>query len=224
MFFNKYPVFLKGPVANHPDRLKWRYKAIIQNNLEIIKGARIIDLGSCDGRWSFAALKNGAKSITGYEARESSLKIAESNFLQYGIDKNKYQFKQANIDVEAIEGKYDVAFILGVFYHTLSQYAILEKIVKTGVKHIIIDSQVNGDDQPSIGLKTEKGTAAQNGILKPNTQHGMALVGIPSIKAIEMMLHSFSFEKINYFDWGKARGKQLEAYEEGLRITLTAQR
>ena len=63
-FFDDYPNFFQtSKTVEHPNHLNGRFKAIIESNLNIIKNSSILDIASHDGRWSFAALKNGAKSI-----------------------------------------------------------------------------------------------------------------------------------------------------------------
>ncbi len=61
-FFDEYSSFYKtGKTGTNPKMLNARFHALIENNKEIIKNSTILDLANHDGRWSFAALKNGAK-------------------------------------------------------------------------------------------------------------------------------------------------------------------
>ena len=64
-FFDDYSAFYKtGQTGIRPKMLNARFHALIENNKEIIKNSTILDLASHDGRWSFAAIKNGAKKYT----------------------------------------------------------------------------------------------------------------------------------------------------------------
>ena len=59
-FFDKYSRFFDtSSVGNWPDRLNSRYRAIISANKSLFDGARVLDLASHDGRWSYAALDAG---------------------------------------------------------------------------------------------------------------------------------------------------------------------
>src|SRR3954470_3000649 len=49
------------------NRMNERYEALFAGNRDIFKGARVLDLASHDGRYSFAALKTGAAHVTGVE-------------------------------------------------------------------------------------------------------------------------------------------------------------
>ena len=61
-FFDSFSAYYKtGMTGTRPDMLNNRYNALIRNNENIIKDSIILDLASHDGRWSFAALKTGAK-------------------------------------------------------------------------------------------------------------------------------------------------------------------
>lgn len=72
-FFDRFPEFYDSGNATPADsiraRLNARYEAIIENNLRLIRGKRILDLGSHDGSWSFAAIEAGANHVLGVEPR-----------------------------------------------------------------------------------------------------------------------------------------------------------
>lgn len=72
-FFDPYAQFLTTSATSaSPSRLNARHAAIIQGNLELFRGKRVLDIASHDGRWSFAALHAGAKHVTGIEIRPVS--------------------------------------------------------------------------------------------------------------------------------------------------------
>src|SRR5918993_4504345 len=67
-FFDDYPAFCgTGRTAAIPRRLNLRHRAIIEANQDILARARVLDLASHDGRWSFAALEAGATQRSGVE-------------------------------------------------------------------------------------------------------------------------------------------------------------
>ena len=62
-FFDRYPRYLTtsdSETQMGSARLNLRHTAIIESNLDAIRGRRILDIASHDGRWSFAALRAGA--------------------------------------------------------------------------------------------------------------------------------------------------------------------
>ena len=70
-FFNVYSRFLEtSQTGASLNRLNRRHEAIFGSFPEIYVGARVLDIASHDGRWSFAALKAGAAHVIGVEPRE----------------------------------------------------------------------------------------------------------------------------------------------------------
>jgi len=76
-FFDDYPeFFVKGRTRAFPNRLNHRFQALIETNKDLINGKKILDIGSHDGRWSFAAIKNGATYVLGIELFPKLVKVA----------------------------------------------------------------------------------------------------------------------------------------------------
>ena len=66
-FFSDHPrFFVTSEIGTEPERLNRCHDVLIERNAELIRGRRILDIGSHDGRWSFAALKAGAKYVTAH--------------------------------------------------------------------------------------------------------------------------------------------------------------
>src|SRR4051812_33123679 len=101
MFADDYPRFIETSdlTPEPPERRKRRRSAIEQrnrlnerceaffaSNRDIFDGARVLDLASHDGRYSFAALKTGAAHVTGVEVRQSLIDGAQEVFAFYGQD------------------------------------------------------------------------------------------------------------------------------------------
>ena len=74
------------------NRMNERYEALFASNRDILDGARVLDLASHDGRYSFAAMKTGAAHVTGVEVRESLIDKALETFAFYGQDPETYRF------------------------------------------------------------------------------------------------------------------------------------
>src|SRR4249920_3533467 len=92
-FFDSYPRFLEtSKTGADRDRLNGRHRAIIEFNRDIIRGSRLLDIASHDGRWSFAALKAGAEHSTGIEGRADLVSRANDTFKSNGIDPESYKF------------------------------------------------------------------------------------------------------------------------------------
>ncbi len=158
-FFDSFSEFYKtSDTGKFPNRLNNRYFALIESNKKIISNSSILDLASHDGRWSFAALKNGASKVIGIEAKENLVKNSHKNMELYRIPKEKYNFITGNIfnEIQKIQPKtIDVVFCFGIFYHIMNHMLLLEEIKKLQPKYLILDTSVNHSKQPSILLQKE---------------------------------------------------------------------
>ena len=141
-FFENYPRFLEtSGIASRPGRLNLRYEAMIEANRDILEGARVLDIASHDGRWTFAALKVGARHVTGIEPRQNLVDNAIATFAAYGTDPTSYRFlcgdafeilPQRNLDV-------DVVLCLGFLYHTLRYPELVRRIRDLDPTHLVFD-------------------------------------------------------------------------------------
>jgi hypothetical protein len=229
MFFDNYPEFYRTTkTIASPNRLGGRYKALIENNSNLIKNSRILDIASHDGRWSFSAIVNGAKHVVGIEGRDELVKSSFENMKKYGIPEEKYTFYQGDIIQEITKikaGTVDIVFCFGFFYHTMHHLFLLSEIKRINPKYLILDTGISQSTQSIIELKEENSEDPRNAISDPMSKSSSVIVGLPSKKAIEDMLTSLGFSFV-YYDWHNQIMNQnwtdLEDYKTDLRITLTA--
>jgi len=157
-FFDQYPKFYESGINSSANRMQQRFNAIIENNEKIIKNSTVLDLASHDGRWSFAALKNGAKFSTGIEGRKSKVEKSYELMKEYDVQNEKFEFIHGDVhkEISKIEsGKYDVVFCLGFFYHTLRHEFLISEIKRISPKFLILDTMINQNEGPTIRLRSE---------------------------------------------------------------------
>jgi len=226
-FFDDYPDFFNtSQTSAYPNRLNKRVEVLIENNVELIKDKKILDIASHDGRFSFAAIKNGAAHVIGIEGKRYLVENSIKNMERYGIPKDKYSFIVGDIheEIKKIEpGEIDTIFCFGFFYHTMQHLFLLSQIKRLEPYCLILDSNVLKSDQPIIRVGAQGGKEG-SAISSENTKNNKTIVGIPSKSAIEIMLDNmgFSFE---YFDWPNKDfndWKFLGDYKNGRRISLVA--
>jgi protein-L-isoaspartate O-methyltransferase len=235
MFFDDHPRFQEtSHTRSDITRLNLRHEAIITENLDVIEGARVLDLASHDGRWTFAAVKAGAEHVIGVEAREQLVTTATQTFDDAGIDPARYQLVAGDMFRVLAEEQFevDVVMCLGFLYHTLRYNELFHQIASTGARHLIIDSTVSTRTKPIIELKHDKSTHESAAAVDDFT-HGLhVLVGLPSVTAIEYLAASYGFTEFRRVDWAgllAAHGKlgenrSVRDYKEGKRVTLLAER
>ena len=97
-FFDEYPGFYEtGTTGAGAKVLNLRFHPLIGKNLDILKDATVLDIASHDGRWSFAALKNGAKKVYGIEGKKELVQNSIENMKKYGIAEERYHFVVGDI-------------------------------------------------------------------------------------------------------------------------------
>jgi 2-polyprenyl-3-methyl-5-hydroxy-6-metoxy-1,4-benzoquinol methylase len=159
-FFDQCPRFFStSEAASAPDRLNQRYRALIQSNLDLISGRRILDIASHDGRWSLAAHKAGADYVLGIEARPRLIEAARSNMAEYQVPVGQVEFVQGDVMVELDNlesGRFDTVFCFGFLYHTIDHMVLLRKIARLRPRVLLIDTAISTRPGSLIEVREEE--------------------------------------------------------------------
>jgi hypothetical protein len=191
--------FLLGLDLDYDDymvnRMNWRHAHIILPLIDEIKDARILDLGSHDGRWPSAYADAGAREIIGIEGRAS---LVEGFNRFPGQNKDRIRLEVGDfVDVMdrliAAGETFDIVSCLGVYYHTLQHYRMMCQMAMFKPKLIIIDSEFSRSQDSIISIGMERPTSKLNSIEQFKGQ-SMVPVGNPSRKAMKMMARSVGYE------------------------------
>ena len=160
MFAEDYPRFIRSQRAHteRPQRMNERYEALFASNRDIFDGARVLDLASHDGRYSFAALKTGAAHVTGVEVRQSLIDKAQETFAFYGQDPETYRFVCGDVFEVLAREKFDVDVVLclGYLYHTYRHTELMYRLHNLAPKHLIVDTMVVPGTQPTLKVIRER--------------------------------------------------------------------
>jgi Methyltransferase domain len=138
--------FLKtSKIAVSTNRLNWRAEVLIAENRGAIEGKRILDLASCDGRFSYAALMCGAKYVLGVDGRQQHVDNAEKNLDMAGFGSDRYKFICGDLvgflkNIEPQE--FDTILCFGVFSHLIEQVEVLREIQRITPEIFILDTWV----------------------------------------------------------------------------------
>lgn len=227
-FFDQFPLFSEtSPTASRQGRLNLRHQAMIGDNLDIFEGARVLDIASHDGRWSFAALQAGSASVVGLEGRPELIENANETFEKYGIDPARYRFVGGDLfhTLAEEQGEFDVVLCLGFLYHTLRYNELFARIRQLNPKYLIIDTQVARGEHLAIRLRVEDAAFTSNAVADDFAHEGRVLTGRPTVNGLEAMTSAYGFELERYSDWaGLLRdnpedGSHCETYSDGTRVT-----
>jgi 16S rRNA G966 N2-methylase RsmD len=224
-FFDQYPLFYStSQTAAIPNRLNQRYRACIEWNEAAIRSKRILDLASHDGRWSFAAMKAGATSVVGIEARDYLVHASGENLIKYGIPENSFRFIAGDVfeRLDQIEpNSVDTVLCLGFFYHVANHMLLLSKIARLKPKYLILDTALYLDPYSVIVMYADPEGEANAFQFGPDATK-LVIAGAPSKSALELMLSNFGWS-FAYYDWHRAgirRWDDIVDYQEGWRVTL----
>ena len=214
-FFGEFPRFVEtsetGPWLH---RLNARYVALIDANRDLIRGARVLDLASHDGRFSFAALHAGAGHVVGIEHDPRLVQKAEENLAFYGVPPAGYEFVSGDMfeRVRSVE-PCDVVFCFGILYHINDHMRLLTELAELDPRALIFDTNVSLAPGAVIELRSP--------LAGSPPPHGSQLEGWPTRTALEAMWSSFGWT-FEFFDWpgsGLADHPKLADYAAGRRVT-----
>jgi len=227
-FFDNYSEFYNtSKTKAFPNRLNTRYLALIDSNKQIIEGSSILDLGSHDGRWSFAAIKNGARHVLGIEGKKHLVENSYATMRKYGIPLDKYSFITGDMfhEIKNIEqGTIDVVFCFGVFYHVMNHMTLLSEVKRLKPKYLLLDTKISTSDLTVIELKIEDSKIEGAALPHMYGNNEQVVVGYPSKSALELMLTNLGFSFF-YYDWHNAgieNWENIQDYQENRRISLLA--
>jgi hypothetical protein len=214
-------------VVEQSNRMNERYEAFFGSNQDIFDGARVLDLASHDGRYSFAALKAGAAHVTGVEVRQSLIDKAEETFAFYGQDPDTYRFVRGDLFEVLAQEKFDVDVVLclGFMYHTYRHTELMYRLHDMSPRHLILDTMVVPGTQPILRMILEEDVEDIRSAAPDAWAVRRVSVLWPSVPTLQLLLKGYDFEIESMYDWkGRLAGRPpvfgLEGYASGRRVTL----
>ena len=209
------------------NRMNERYEAMFASNRDIFDGARVLDLASHDGRYSFAALKAGAAHVTGVEVRQSLVDRAQEAFAFYDQDPGTYRFVCGDVFEVLTRERFDVDVVLcfGYLYHTYRHTELMYRLHNLAPRHLIVDTMVTSGRQPTLRVIREEDVEDIRSAAQDAYSVGRVLVLRPSVPALEILLRAYGFEIESMYDWksrlaGRPPMPGLEGYAKGKRVTV----
>jgi 2-polyprenyl-3-methyl-5-hydroxy-6-metoxy-1,4-benzoquinol methylase len=177
-------------------RLRYRYEAVVAQNRELFRDARVLDVQSGDGRWSLAAIDAGARRVVGVESRRRPIEIAEEVFAKYGVRADSYEF----INAAALSGLKD--FTSGQFDLILCQemsdlsdpHLFFDQLHRLEPKHVILDTALNSRPRAAATFKLSFKAKGRDRP-KNNATRGkfVSITCIPNHELITMLSEHFGF-------------------------------
>jgi SAM-dependent methyltransferase len=225
-FFDDYPRL----AMSRRMHMNLRYDALIHQNRDVLKGARVLDLACSEGSYSFGALQVGAAHVLGIESREDKVVNANGHFEALGVAADRYRFIAGDVfqTLAAEKPQVDVVMCLGYLYHTLRYPELLHRIRATGAEFLIIDSEVAVSDEAIVRLIEENVDMKGNATRDEYSAEKTVLSGRPSVAALGKMLGVYGFGFERHADWAAIFRDNPEMtfpeYSQGRRVTVVCRR
>lgn len=200
-------------------RKKHLFTPLLEQNKGSFQGKRVLDLGCCQGYWSFESRKAGARSVLGIDSSEAFIMEARAVRTILGID--ECSFSHAHLEEEAwwdlVGDPRDIVLMLGVFYHLTDPVHVLRKAMEMTEETLVIDGEVVVGDAPAFYLR--KRTPGE-----PTTERsGMtsSLRSVGTVSAIVELLKDGGFKSIQVL----SPAKDMPAdYHAGTTVSIIASR
>jgi trehalose 2-sulfotransferase len=197
--FDRYDE-IKDTAARPVDakRLRHRYEAMIGQNRALFHNARVLNIHSGDGRWSFAALDAGAAHVVGVEGERAPIEAARNAFAKLGVSSASYEFISA--DVLSVlrtfaPGSFDLILCLD-FPRVADPHLFFHRLRRLRPKHVILDTGIVAGKVPLASFrikqrdKTEPSAPVQSAPLRV----------VPNHELIRMLCDYFDF-RWQVIDW-----------------------
>lgn len=116
---------------------------------DLFKDKTVLDIGACDGFFSFYAEKHGAKEVLAVDPYRWTFDDRWSGMegFNYAHKKLNSKVKTSTIPLENISketvGEWDVVLYLGVFYHLRDPFDITEKLTKVCKETFVLETHID---------------------------------------------------------------------------------
>lgn len=145
--------------SDHADRHFKRRRHFFEPLLSLcagsLAGQNVLDLGCCQGFWSFECLKAKASSVLGIDSWSGFVEEAKAIATILDIP-GTMTFRTANLEddlwwtaVEPVE----ITLFLGLFYHLTDPVSVLRRAMKLTKRVIVVDTEVATAEGLSLVLR-----------------------------------------------------------------------
>lgn len=139
-------IFLKSSsVRAIAHRLNWRSEVLLNRHADALKGKKVLDLASHDGRFMHAALAHGAEKVVGVEVRVDHTKSTKVNLAQCGHPSDSYEVFCGDLVeyLKSVEpGAFDTILCFGVLSHLIEHIEIMREVSRIAPGTFILDTWV----------------------------------------------------------------------------------
>jgi hypothetical protein len=175
-FFDRCARFIrKGPKsADNRARLRHQYEAFIDQNRDLFPGARVLDIMSSYGLWSFAALDAGAAHVVGLESSRVAVEAAKAAFADYPVDPGSCRIINSEVagSLRRLEPQtFNLALCHGYLERADPRF-VFHQLARLQIQHVILDTRIVRGKGPIARFSVSTGEVPagryQNIVAAPN--------------------------------------------------------
>jgi tRNA (mo5U34)-methyltransferase len=186
-----------------------------------LRGKRVLDLGCCQGYWSFLARRSGAESTLGIDASEAFIREAQAVQAVLGPE-DGCTFLRANLEDDSwwdedIQAPREITLMLGTLFHLVDPAHTLLRAMRLTSETIVIDGEVASGEDPRFHLRRRDLNELTT--IRSGMTSDLRSVGTPS--AIEWLLKDGGFKTVRRLQPSK---DMPDDYRDGRTMTFIATR
>lgn len=118
-----------------------------------LSGKRVLDLGCCQGYWSFLSRASGAQSVLGIDSSPSFIREAQAAAVALGVHYCGFHWAHLEDDVWwDLDVDRDITLLLGTLYHLTDPIYVLRRAMSFTKETIVLDGEVIPGTDPSFRL------------------------------------------------------------------------
>jgi tRNA (mo5U34)-methyltransferase len=192
------------------------FQALLNHYQGDLNGKSVLDLGCCQGYWSFECQKAGAESCLGFDSSPFFTREAQAVAAVLGM--NRCTFFEAHLEEDPwwkIEPR-EVTLMLGVLYHLTDPIYVLRRAMRLTKETIVIDGEAALGSQPCWHHRTRVMTELTT--VRSNITSTLRM--IPTISALQALLKDGGIKTIRVLD----PKDMMEEYKLGTTISIVATR
>ena len=217
----------RGAIPYNFECLNARIDNLLMRNQNLIKGKRILDIGSHMGTFMYAALELGADFVQGIDTEEKTIERGQDLFQQLQVSQSSYNLlvDDAFRYLESLEeGSFDTVLCLGTLYYMVEPYRLLNLMQKVAKETVLIDTftasyaAIQGKDAPQVYNSMNEENLKLPMMLTALTQPGkkdyrlphsfphkdkdLSLITLPTTALLEIWFQSLRM-RYNEIDWNE---------------------
>ena len=177
----------------HDQRRRHFFEPLVAAYGGSLAGKHVLDLGCCQGYWSFEAARAGASTCLGLDSSQTF--VREARALRTIFDLPTCEFRTAHLEDDPWWygiGPFDVTLFAGLFYHLADPIHVLRRAMALTRETMVVDTRV----KLGTGRTLEFADRRQEGPCAIHSNLTTKVRLIPTVPAVEALLDDGGFTRV----------------------------